>query len=366
MRAGISLTLSSYIARRYAAWFIAVAVFVASIVFIAETVELLRRAASIDVPLGVLLQMAVFKVPSTLQDTFPFIVLASGIGTFWHLARYSETVIARASGVSAWRLLLPAALVVVVVAAVRVVVFDPVAAVTAVRDQQLEETYFDRRITLVATTAHGLWLRVREGDGAGERIVHAGEVQPDQLTLRDVMILDFDEKTRFAGRIDAGSARIATGSWSLADVREVRPNQPVSYKDSYDLPTGISVERIINSLSEARTLSVFRLPEYIALLEQTGFSARPHEVRLHQLLSTPVLFLGMFLLGAAFSLRPHRFGGTAIMVGVSVASGFVFYFLASVIYNLGTTGIPPEAAAWTPSVAIALIGATVLLHMEEG
>jgi lipopolysaccharide export system permease protein len=364
MRAGISSTLSSYIARRYLVWFFGVAAFVASIVFIAETVELLRRGSSIDVPLGVLLTMAAFKIPSTLQDTFPFIVLSSGIATFWHLARSSETVIARASGVSVWQLLLPAAGVVVIIAVLRVVAFDPFAAITAVRDQQLEEQHFDRRITLVATTADGLWLRVREGDS--ERIIHAAEVQPAELTLRDVMILDFDEETHFAGRIDAASARIGSGFWTLTDAREVRPNQPVTYQAQYELATEISVERIISSLASARTLSIFTLPSYIALLEQTGFSARPHLVRLHQLLATPLLFVGMFLLGASFSLRPHRFGGTALMAGVGAASGFVFYFLASVIYNLGTSGIPPEAAAWTPSLAIALIGATVLLHTEEG
>jgi lipopolysaccharide export system permease protein len=180
------------------------------------------------------------------------------------------------------------------------------------------------------------------------------------------MILDFDEQTHFAGRIDAATARINAGYWTLTDAREVRPNQPVSYKAAYDLPTEISVERIIGSLSSARTLSVFSLPGYIGLLEQTGFSARPHLVRLHQLLSTPLLFIGMFLLGAAFSLRPHRLGGTALMIGLGAGSGFVFYFVASVIYNLGTSGIPPEMAAWAPSVAIALVGATVLLHREEG
>lgn len=364
MRASISPTLAVYVARRYLVWFIGIALFVGSIVFVAEAVELLRRGDSRGVALPILLQMAAFKVPSTLQETLPFIVLIGAIATFWHLTRSSEIVIARASGVSVWQLLLPAAGVVVLLATVRVVGFDPLAAITSARDQQMEQEYFDRAVTLVASTADGLWLRVRDTDG--ERIVHAAVVEPAALTMRNVMILDFDDQTRFAGRIDADSARVNAGYWRLTEAREVRPNQPVSYKAAYDMPTEISVERIINSLSSARTLSVFSLPNYIRLLEQTGFSARPHLVRLHQLLSTPLLFLGMFLLGAAFSLRPHRLGGQAAMVGMAAASGFIFYFLASVIYNLGTNGIPPELAAWAPSAAIALIGATVLLHREEG
>ncbi|MBX6320756.1 MAG: LPS export ABC transporter permease LptG [Rhodospirillaceae bacterium] len=361
----LSLTLSFYLARRYFAWFLGVSFVVTLIVYVASLIELMRRAAKLEnVSLAVALQMAGLKVPSAMQDVFPFLVLASAIGAYWQLTRTSETVVARASGVSAWQFLLPAGLVAMLIGLFRVFVFDPVAAVTAVSDERMEQKYFDRDITLVASAANGLWLRTRT---AGEdRIIHAAEVQPKALLMRDVMILSFGGNNRFAGRIDAGSASVQPGVWVLHDVREVRPNEPTVRRSTYRFPTAVSVEDIVHTLSAASTLSFFELPRYIRLLEQTGFSARPHRVRYNRLLATPIEFLGMFFLGTAFSLRPHRFGGTAAMIGLGAASGFVFYFVSRVIYNLGHSTVPPEVAAWTPAAAITMIGVSMLLHLEDG
>jgi lipopolysaccharide export system permease protein len=365
LRSRLSPTLCGYLARRYCGWFLGVGFGVTAIIFVASTIELMRRASKVDgVGLGTVLEMSAFKVPSTLQDVFPFILLASAIGAYWHLTRSSETVVARASGVSAWQFLLPAAGAAVLIGLFRVLVFDPLAAVTAVRDERMEEQYFNRDITLVASTASGLWLRTREN--GGDQIIHAAEVRPDDLLMRDVMILDFAGTSEFSSRIDARTAAVQPGGWLLTDVRQVRPTQPTVHMASYRFPTNISVERIVRTLSAARTLSFFELPRYIRLIEQTGFSARPHRVRFHRLLATPIEFLGMFLLGAAFSLRPHRFGGTAALIGLGTATGFVFYFVSRVIYNLGLTTIPAELAAWTPAVAITMIGASMLLHLEDG
>ncbi len=361
----VSTTLSLYLARRYFAWFLGVSLVITFIVYVASVIELLRRAAKIEgVSLGVALQMAALKVPSAMQDVFPFLVLASAIGAYWHLTRSSEMVVARASGVSAWQFLLPAGLIAMLIGVLRVFVFDPVAAVTAASDERMEQKYFNRDITLVASTANGLWLRTR--GAAGDQIIHAAEVQPQEMQMRDVMILSFTGGRQFAGRIDAGSASVQPGAWVLHDVREIRPSQPTIHHSTYRFQTGVSVEDIVHTLSAARTLSFFQLPRYIRLLEQTGFSARPHRVRYNRLLATPFEFLGMFLLGSAFSLRPHRFGGTAAMVGLGAGAGFVFYFVSRVIYNLGHTTIPPEAAAWTPAAAITMIGVSMLLHLEDG
>jgi lipopolysaccharide export system permease protein len=365
MRAALSTTLSLYVARRYLTWFFGVSFAITGIIFVAEAIELMRRSAKQEsVTLGTIVQMASFKVPSTLQDVFPFLVLASAIGAYWHLTRASETVVARASGVSAWQFLLPAATAVLLIGLFRVFIFDPVAAITAEHDERLEQRYFNRDITLVASTASGLWMRTRVPDG--DQVIHAAEVTPSDLEMRDVMILSFAEDRAFTGRIDARSATVEPGRWILNDVLQVTPNKPITRLARYTFPTEISVERIVNSLSAARTLSFYELPRYIRLLERTGFSSRPHRVRLHRLLATPIQFIGMFLLGAAFSLRPHRFGGTAALIGTGMATGFVFYFVSSVVYNLGRTTIPPELAAWTPAVAITMIGASMLLHLEDG
>jgi lipopolysaccharide export system permease protein len=76
----------------------------------------------------------------------------------------------------------------------------------------------------------------------------------------------------------------------------------------------------------------------------------------------------MVLFSAGFALRaaPRR---TAVVwtMGGGILTGFLLYFLSDVVAALGqTASVPVALAAWTPAVAAILIGASLLIHVEEG
>ena len=75
----------------------------------------------------------------------------------------------------------------------------------------------------------------------------------------------------------------------------------------------------------------------------------------------------MVLIGAAFALRPTRFGQTGVMILLAVLAGFALYFLKDFAELLGGRGqIPLIVAAWTPPVAAILLAVALLLHLEDG
>jgi lipopolysaccharide export system permease protein len=50
-----------------------------------------------------------------------------------------------------------------------------------------------------------------------------------------------------------------------------------------------------------------------------------------------------------------------------VVSGFFLWFLTEVIFALGSSAmVPVMLAAWTPAGVSMLLGATFLLHLEDG
>jgi lipopolysaccharide export system permease protein len=50
-----------------------------------------------------------------------------------------------------------------------------------------------------------------------------------------------------------------------------------------------------------------------------------------------------------------------------VAVGFMLYVVMKIARDLGSGGIlAPPLAAWLPAVIAVLLGATVLLHLEDG
>jgi lipopolysaccharide export system permease protein len=63
----------------------------------------------------------------------------------------------------------------------------------------------------------------------------------------------------------------------------------------------------------------------------------------------------------------QRRGGTTLMITAGVASGFVLYLLSDVVFALGLSStIPVTLAAWTPAGVSWLLGASLLLHLEDG
>jgi lipopolysaccharide export system permease protein len=85
------------------------------------------------------------------------------------------------------------------------------------------------------------------------------------------------------------------------------------------------------------------------------------------LLADPFLLGAMIMFAAAFTLRTSlRRGAAVMMIGGGVFTGFLLYFLSDVVLALGKAAtIPVALAAWTPAIAALLIGASMLLHMEE-
>src|SRR5690606_30300204 len=101
-------TLTAYLARLYALSFLGLLGILLAIVYLFDTVELLRRAAKFeDVPLSLVLQMGLLKLPDVGQVVLPFAILFSALYTFWLLARRHELVILRAAGLSVWQFLGP-------------------------------------------------------------------------------------------------------------------------------------------------------------------------------------------------------------------------------------------------------------------
>ena len=363
----LSPTLSLYIGRQFLIWFGVFFAGLASIIYVADTLELLRRAASKpDVSLGAILEMALFKLPHTAEALTPFAILFSGIMAFWRLTRSNELVVARAVGVSVWQFMLPAVAAAVVLGAVKVTVFNPIAAAMLARYEAVEARTLRGQVNQLAIAPSGLWLR-QTGPEGGQAIMHAAKVVGTVGQLQRVTVLMYNSDNSFSARLDAASARLEPGYWRLEDTFYAASGQPAERIGSYSLATQFTVDKIQESFARPETMSFWALPGFIDLLQRAGFSAIRHRLYLQSLLAGPLLLSAMILIAATFSLRPARRGGVGTMIGLGVGAGFLLYFVSDLVFALGLSArIPVVLAAWAPAVISSLLGLAMLLHMEDG
>jgi lipopolysaccharide export system permease protein len=362
----VSTTLLSYIGRQFLFALIGFFVLLMALVYMFEVIELFRRAASRpNVTTGLLLQMALFKLPQMAEELAPFVALFASIITFWRLTRTHELTVARAAGISVWQFLLPVVGVAMLYGALSVAVLNPAAAVLYGRFERLDAELLQGRSNLFALSGSGFWLR--QNDLAGDSVVHARRVASQEMVLFDVIIINFEGRDKFANRIDAARAKLGNGYWEVEDAWLSAPERPSTFERSYRVPTSMTAAQIQDSFASPLTISFWDLPQFIALIETAGFSATRHRLHWHQLTATPLLLAAMVLIAATFSLRPHRRGGTGLLIVVGVATGFVLFFVSSLVGALGQSAtIPVALAAWTPAAVSTMLGVAMLLHLEDG
>ena len=359
-------TLSLYLARRFLAGTAFVFFVIMVLVFLVDSIELLRRSGDdVAIDFALIVQLAVLRLPMLSQKLLPFAALFGGILTFSRLTRSNELIVVRAAGISVWQFLAPPLAVALVVGLLQVGLFNPLASVMTARYEHLEAKHLKGNSSLLAFSSTGIWLR--QSDGFGQSVVHALAVAQEGRELREAIIFLYEGADRFVGRIDAATATLEDGYWNLRDGIITRPDGGMERFDEHRLSTSLTLEQIQEGFASPATLSFWSLPRFIDTLEEAGFAAVRHRLHWHGVLAQPALMCAMVLLAATVSLRLTRSGHTGSLIAVGVLAAFLLYFVSDVVFALGLSGnLPVILAAWAPATVSLLIGLALLFHFKDG
>lgn len=361
---------------RYFGWqmlrAVAIATFaVGCLILLIDSVEMLRQHASkekIDALTAV--GLSLLKLPNLIEKVFPFIFLCAAMWTFSRLSRNHELVVARASGVSAWGILAPALIIAMLCGLFMVAVFNPLAAMTKSRYAYYDATLLRGHSSTFALSRNGLWLRQAiEGE---QSVIHAlrlgGQQRRRGLELEDVIVWRFTGGAHVPEiYIAAKSAILRDQYWQLQEAWVAGAARQPEFHPSYLVRTNLTPERIEESFASPETLSFWNLPAFIRMAEEAGFSATRHRLHWQKVLSMPFFLCAMVFVAATFSLKSSRSGGMVRLVVAGALTGFVLFFVSDVASAFGQSGVVPvPLAAWSPTLVASLLGATMLLHLEDG
>lgn len=337
------------------------------LVYLFDTVELIRRASKYtDVPFGLVLQMGVLKLPEVGQILFPFTILFSVMFSLWQLNRSQQLVAIRAAGYSIWQILTPFVILALGVGFLQMSLINPLSTLLLSQFEQLEAKYLDRKTSQITMLQGEIWLR-QPGEGDGYVIMNARSFNYKAFRFEGVHLWSFAADDTPEDRMDAVSASLKDGFWVFEDVAINRPLESVQIAAQITMPTNLTLEDVENSFASPETLSFWRLPSHIRMLEQTGFNTARLRVHYYTLLAQPLMFVAMVLLAACVSLRPPRQNGGLALVSAGIAIGFLIFFASSFLQAFGASGqIPALVASWVPALVSFLLGVTVLLNLEEG
>ncbi len=362
--------LGRYLTKQILFNFFAVLLMIVSVIMLFELVELLRRTSGrYDVSFWFVLELAITKMPKTIEMVFPFVMMIAAMVTFWKLSKSNEFVIMRAAGVSIWGFLLPVMATTFLIGVVNITMINPVAADMYELYETLDYRLKTRNPKAVLFSDQGLWIREAIDDD-NVMVLQAKSLRQEKedLLLRGVTILEMDRRSQPSRRLEAFVGTLKDGYFDLKDVRIFKSGEPTEVVNSLRYKTVLDVERIKENFAAPEAISFWDLPDTIRFYEMSGFSAQRHRLRYYSLLVSPFLLCAMVLVAAVFALRPNnRRGGVMLLIVGGITTGFVVYFLTQLVYAFGINGyIPVVLAVSTPALIAALVSVSVLLHLEDG
>ncbi|WP_420393317.1 LPS export ABC transporter permease LptG [Acuticoccus sp.] len=363
---GTGPVLFGYVAMTFVRWIGGVFLLGAAIIFLADAVELVRRTVDRDTfDAGTAVLASLLKTPALGEEFLPFAVLFGAIAAFLALNRRLELAVMRGAGISAWQFVAPALAVALAVGVLATTLYNPLSANAREASDALAARVLGKDALSLTGGGETVWFRQEGAEGSS--IMHASAASSDGLTLYRVEAHLFDEAHRFAGRLQAETAVLGDGAWTLVDVVRYDAGGAREYLSSARLPTLLSRAEVREAVARPDAIAFWNLPDAVALAERAGLPGHRFAMQYHLLLARPLLLAAMVLIAASVSLRLVRLGGVARAATGGVVAGFVLYVASAVASDLGEAGaVPPILAAWMPGVAATLFGTTALLFSEDG
>jgi lipopolysaccharide export system permease protein len=306
--------------------------------------------------------LTLLRTPLLLQQTVPFVVLFSSMIALISLNRKYELVVTRAAGISAWQFMLPFVSGAFLIGVIATTVLNPLSALGMRTATGLGSGLnFNNSVDSNQIP----WMRqISDGDDA---IIGAQQVLESGTLLVQAVMFHFDAHGNILMRQDAATAKLERGYWQLNDVVETQPGEVPRHLASKQVRTNLKQEFVQERLSKPETIGFFELPAKIKLAKSLGVSPLALETSYHSILSMPLLLIAMSMIAGTVSLKFSRFSQSPSMILGGILSGFMLYVVTMLAKAFGSSGVvPPFVAAWIPVIVAMSIGATILLHQEDG
>ena len=363
--------LGRYLTKQIIFNFLAVLLIILGIIFLFEMVERLRRISGRDdLDIWFAVQLAVARLPKTVEQVFPFVMMIAAMITFWNLSKTNEFVVMRSAGVSIWGFLTPVCLATFVVGVINITLVNPVAADLYNMFETLEQRMMTRDPSAMLFSDEGLWIREAIDDDK-VMVLQAKVLRQEKnkdLLLRGVSITELDEKSQPLRQIEAFAGVLEKGFFDLKDVKIFAAGQPTKHLTGLRYNTVLDIGKIQDNFVEPEAISFWKLPKVIEFYDKSGFAIQRHQMRFWSLVVSPLFLITMVLMAAVFALRPNnRRGGVMFLIVGGIVTGFSAYFLSQVVYAMGTSGnLPVVLAVLAPTMIVGSIAVSLLLHLEDG
>ena len=356
----LPLILDKYVVAGFLKYFFLVLCSFVIIFIVFTFFELLEDVVSNQIPVLDVLNYFRYLLPQIVFYMIPMSVLVAVLVNFGVLARSSQIVAMKASGVSLYRLALSLMTVTVFMSVVSFLMQEYVLPGSNQKQDALRDKIKGRRPQT--------YLRPDRKCMMGERakIFYYNFFDEHRNLFGDLSVFEFDPASfEIRRRIYASRARWDDqhGTWILEDgwAQGFREQRAIAKEfvrfDRQRFPEITEDPRYFKKeVKQSSQMSYLELRNYIEDLRQSGFDVVRLTVALHKKLSFPIISLIMCMIAIPFSFSMGK-RGSLYGVGLSIMIGITYWVMLEFFEQVGGAGkLLPFLAAWAPNLIFGASG----------
>ncbi|MGV3582734.1 MAG: LPS export ABC transporter permease LptG [Methylophilus sp.] len=313
-----------------------------------------------------MLAYVLLSVPGHIYDVAPVAVLIGMMYSLGTLAKNSELVVMRVSGLSLTQIGVSLIKVGLLFTLITFLVGELIAPIS---EKMAQRTRIQATNSVIAQDfKSGLWIK------DGKSFVNVQTVLPD-ATLLDLRIYEFDEKFKLRSISNAKQGIYKDEKWGLNDVTQTQ----FSYKKEIDqnsVRTTFFKKANWNSLIKPELLNVllvqpekmsaWNLYSFIQHLSRNNQRTVRYEMALWSKMVYPLACMVMVILALPFGFLQQRAGGTSTKIFIGITLGVVYQILNRISVHLGVLNDwSPLASSTMPTLAFLAAALTLIYWIER-
>ncbi len=311
-----------------------------------------------------LMRYLVDQTPGILMMLAPFAVLMTVLVTFGVLERSNEVIAIKASGISLYRLAMPA----VILGCLACVFLWSMSEAVVPGASRTAQTLRDRikgYTSRNVASAMDVWLFAPDR----QELFHYNHYDAKTKGFQGFSIYKLDKTDfRLESRFFAKNADFsAPDTLRYTDGWRWRRAGSKTFEMLPHGRLGVGVPKsyfVIPAFMEARYFNSHDLRKLIGQLQERGYPTYQQRMDYYQKYSDAAAPLVLLIIGLPFAFMTGRRGS---LYGIAIALTLViaYYALSAIFNSIGVMlWLDPSLAAWTPTILFALAGGYLLLNIR--
>jgi lipopolysaccharide export system permease protein len=310
--------------------------------------------------LGKVLLFVILSAPGHVYEIMPVAVLVGCMYSIGQLARHSELIILRVSGISLYGITLSLLKIGLVFALITFLIGELITPLSEKMAQRMRIKATDS--VIVQDFQSGLWVK------DGSSFVNVEEVLADS-TLLNVHIYEFDQEFKLKTSSHAKNGQFEDDQWNLKEITQTHFEKDTNYVKQLKTATWHSLIRpeLLNVLLVLpEKMSAWNLYSYIKHLSINKQKTTRYKMALWSKLIYPLACLVMILIALPFGFIQQRSTGASTKIFIGIMLGVLYQILNRTFVHLGVLNDwAPLFSAITPTLLFLMAGLTMLHRVDR-